>query len=187
MAKRKRWTPPPAWPPARKGWTPPTGWEPDPAWPPPPPDWEFWKSRRPLSRAAVLTVVVCVVAGGFFALMAVDMAEHVAGCGSVDLTDPNNYSEVAVVNDTPNPVFVGDCNGAYCEPSAAPARLDPGTHTTVRGACASAGKDMTSYRVTLGDGTEVGFIAIDTPRKHDGLTYLVTRASPDRVTATPPS
>ena len=46
---------------------------------------------------------------------------------------------------------------------------------------------MTSYRLSRPEGAEVGFIAIDTPRKHDGLTYLVSHASSDRVTATTPS
>jgi hypothetical protein len=31
-----------------------------------------------------------------------------------------------------------------------------------------------------------GFIAVDTPRKHDGLVYRVTHVSVNRSTPTPP-
>lgn len=42
---KRRWRPPPGWPPAPPGWEPPFGWEPDPSWPPPPADWEWWEAE----------------------------------------------------------------------------------------------------------------------------------------------
>ena len=45
MAERRRFNPPPGWPPAPDGWTPPPGWSPDPSWPDPPPGWQLWISE----------------------------------------------------------------------------------------------------------------------------------------------
>ncbi len=42
MVERRRFNPPPGWPPAPEGWTPPPGWSPDPSWPDPPPGWQLW-------------------------------------------------------------------------------------------------------------------------------------------------
>jgi len=42
VAERRRFNPPPGWPPAPDGWTPPPGWSPDPSWPDPPPGWQLW-------------------------------------------------------------------------------------------------------------------------------------------------
>lgn len=39
---RRRWLPPPGWPPAPPGWEPPDGWVPDFSWPRAPSDWEWW-------------------------------------------------------------------------------------------------------------------------------------------------
>lgn len=39
---RRRWRPPPGWPPAPPGWEPSAGWVPDPSWPAAPPDWQWW-------------------------------------------------------------------------------------------------------------------------------------------------
>ena len=39
---RRRFNPPPGWPPAPSDWEPPRGWTPDPSWPPPPPGGELW-------------------------------------------------------------------------------------------------------------------------------------------------
>ncbi|CAM5440575.1 hypothetical protein LSHI6S_02842 [Leifsonia shinshuensis] len=37
-----------------------------------------------------------------------------SGCGSVDPTDPNNYSRVSLFNDTTGTVILDSCSGAYC-------------------------------------------------------------------------
>lgn len=42
---KRRWLPPPDWPPAPPGWEPPDGWKPDPSWPPAPADWEWWDEQ----------------------------------------------------------------------------------------------------------------------------------------------
>jgi hypothetical protein len=123
---------------------------------------------------------------GFFALMfaaqAVDMA---AGCGSVDPTDPANYSTVFILNDTARPVVLDQCRGDYCDPDQGPIRLAPRQRVRANAACGSTGADMTSWRVTGVTGL-LGYIAVDTPRKHDGLIYPVSRALPSRVQATTP-
>lgn len=51
MPEKRRFNPPPGWPPAPEGWTPPPGWSPDPSWPDPPPGWQLWitESDDPLS------------------------------------------------------------------------------------------------------------------------------------------
>jgi len=123
---------------------------------------------------------------GFVTLLGVDLAEQQAGCGSVDPTDPANYSEVFIANDTNAPVTVDACEGAYCLQPNPPDVLDPGSRVKVRGACASTGSDMTSYRLTTSAGDTLGFIAIDTPRKTDGLVYDVSGRSADRSSPATP-
>lgn len=44
---------------------------------------------------------------------------------------------------------------------------------------------MTSWRVTTEKGRVLGYIAVHTPRKHDGLVFPVSHARADRTTPTP--
>lgn len=129
-----------------------------------------------------------LVVGILFGLLLLADAYDVAtGCGSVDPTDPTNYTSATIVNDTPVPVVVDACAGAYCELPDAPARLAPGAGTRVHASCAASGDAMTSWRVGTADGRLLGYVAVDTPRSETGLVYLVSRASPDRRTPTPHS
>ena len=118
------------------------------------------------------------------ALIAVQVVDDRAGCGSVDPTDPGNYSTVSVLNDTSRAVVLDDCLGAYCGLEQGSMLLEPGQRTSVDAACASSGPDMTSWRLR-GGGSLLGYIAVNTPRKHDGLVFVVSHASPNRSTATP--
>jgi hypothetical protein len=47
-------------------------------------------------------------------LIGSEIAAVVTGCGSVDPTDPANYTTARIVNDTANSVVVDDCAGTYC-------------------------------------------------------------------------
>ena len=129
--------------------------------------------------------IVVLVVGLFVALMFAQAADDAIGCGSVDPTDPSNYSTVVILNDTAAAVTLDQCRGDYCNPDQDPTRLAPGRRVQVNAACASSGADMTSWRVTGPTGL-LGYVAVDTPRKHDGLVYPVSRASGSRSTATPP-
>jgi len=123
--------------------------------------------------------LVAVVVG----LMALDVSLMAQGCGSIDPTDANNYSEVIVRNDTSQPVVLSDCEGSYCQVEP-PRTIAPGAELREEAACAASGTDMTSWRVSRANGTPV-FIAINTPKKHDGLVYLVSKAAASRRIATP--
>lgn len=46
-------------------------------------------------------------------MLTVEIVADVTGCGSIDPTDPQNYSVVNIPNDTTGPVVVDDCKGAY--------------------------------------------------------------------------
>jgi hypothetical protein len=120
------------------------------------------------------------------ALLIVQTVDDARGCGSVDPTDPANYSVVAIQNDTPNPVLVADCRGASCSVDAPPERLNQGAKLTVEAACGEVGPNMTSWRIENLGGSTKGFIAVDTPRKSDGLVYRVSQASISRATAAQP-
>lgn len=106
------------------------------------------------------------------------------GCGSADPTDPNNYSDVTLLNDTPETVIIDDCSGAYCLAYDLPVQLKPGQSHRDHAACAASGRDMTSWRVRTADGKLLGYVAVDTRRKQDGLVFLLSKASRDRTTAT---
>jgi hypothetical protein len=106
------------------------------------------------------------------------------GCGSIDPTDANNYSEVVILNDTKVPVLVSDCKGSYCV-SERVNRLSPGKSRTFQAACAASGSDMASWQVTSAGGP-ARFIAVNTPKKHDGLVYPVSHAGVSRAIATKP-
>jgi len=129
---------------------------------------------------------VVILGAILFALIAAQVASTVTGCGSIDPTDPANYSTVSILNDTSQPVIIKDCPGAYCDSNVLPARLNPGGRFTDNAACGATGADMTSWKVTRVDGRVLGYIAVDSPRSQDGLVYKVSRASPNRRTATPP-
>jgi len=123
----------------------------------------------------------------FGLLVAAQVADDRAGCGSVDPTDPANYSELSILNDTSATVRLDDCVGGYCRGYLLPALVRPGQRYGDDAACAAAGADMTSWRVSTEAGRVLGYIAVDTPRKLDGLVFPVSRASADRVTPTPPA
>ncbi|WP_322769038.1 hypothetical protein [Frankia sp. Cr1] len=139
------------------------------------------------SLAVGALILGAVVFLGF--LIAAQVAMDRAGCGSVDPTDPGNYSEVVLSNDTPRPVVVDDCRGGYCRSDQGAMPLAPGqrvqVQVQVQAACAASGDNMTSWRVTSTDGAVLGYVAVDTPRKQDGLSYPISRIGHDRTTATP--
>ena len=148
--------------------------------------WSWRASRRfrPTvpGLAAGALVLGAVVFLGF--LIAAQLAMDRAGCGSVDPTDPGNYSEVFLSNDTPRSVVVDDCQGGYCRSDQGSTLLTPGQRVQVQAACAASGGDMTSWRVTSINGVVLGYVAVDTPRKQDGFTYPISRVGRDRITAT---
>jgi hypothetical protein len=164
------------------------GWQPDASWPPPPDGWVYWRlvprTRRRRVLRAVLIGVPALLVG---LLVAAEVYDQATGCGSVDPTDPNNYSDVTLLNDTGGTVVVDDCSGAYCDAYNLPVRLAPGQTYDDHAACASSGTDMTSWRVKTADGKLLGYFAVDTPRKRDGLVFPVSHASHDRRTPTQPS
>jgi hypothetical protein len=139
----------------------------------------------PRSRWPTLLVVLAIVAAvGFGGLVAIDAWLMHVGCGSIDPTDPNNYSVVSILNDTRDPVVVYDCRGAYCD--AGTVTLPPDMGTRVQAACNATGSDMTSWRLATVSGSTIGYVAVDTPRKHDGLVFLVSRATHNRALASLP-
>jgi hypothetical protein len=87
---------------------------------------------------------------------------------------------VTLFNDTRATVLVDDCRGDYCNPDQPVVRLAPAAAGDVNAACAASGKYMTSWRLTTTTGNTVGFIAVDTPRKQDGLVYPVSAATDSR-------
>lgn len=131
----------------------------------------------------LLTLTGVVAACGAVGLFVIDAVDMDNGCGSIDPTDPANYSVVWIDNDTANLVSVGNCQGAYC---SFPAKLRPGQRVSVDAACGATGSQMTSYAITS-DGQPIGYIAVATPRKHDGLVFDVSNVSRSRSTPTPAS
>jgi hypothetical protein len=140
------------------------------------------RSRRQRIGLGLVIGVVVVAAG---VLIALQMHADALGCGSVDPTDPANYSEVTILNDTPAVVTVDDCAGSYCPVDERPVHLSSGQRFSGHAACDASGADMTSWQLTSDDGRTLGYVAVDTPRKHDGLVFDVSRASRDRRTPTP--
>jgi hypothetical protein len=116
-------------------------------------------------------------------LILAQIIDDAVGCGSIDPTDAANYSVVTIVDNTEHAVTRGCCQGTYCTIEG-PKFLQSGERTRAEAACAASGGDMTSWWITNEDGTLAGYIAVDTPRKHDGLVYRISAASPDRMTAT---
>jgi hypothetical protein len=46
--------------------------------------------------------------------LAADIVDTAKGCGSIDPTDPRNYSAAVILNDTGSSVTINDCQGSYC-------------------------------------------------------------------------
>jgi hypothetical protein len=126
--------------------------------------------------AAALVMTALIAADGYMAA---------TGCGSIDPTDPANYTSARLVNDTASPVTVDSCDGAYCVPDELPAALNPGGSLGIQGACGTTGSDMTSWRVTR-DGVVAGYVVIHSPKSRHGVVYEVSRLSPDRKTPSQP-
>lgn len=136
-----------------------------------------------IRRRWYIVVPIVLIFGALFATDGWLMAK---GCGSVDPTDPGNYSSVLVRNDTAGAVVVSACRGDYCSLPDRAVHLAPGAAVKVNAACAASGKSMTSWRVSDQDGAQLGFIAVDTPRKSDGLVYAVSSATASRAIAAQP-
>jgi hypothetical protein len=134
--------------------------------------------RLLIALSLAFSLVMLCGAAGLFLIDTVDM-DH--GCGSIDPTDPANYSVVWIDNDTAKVVSVGNGQGAYC---SFPATLGPGQKVTVDASCDATGAQMTSYALTS-NGQPIGYIAVDTPRKHDGLVFDVSDVSRSRSVPTP--
>lgn len=129
---------------------------------------------------------IAFVALGFGALMAIQIQMSNSGCGSIDPTDDGNYSRVSIKNDTDTEIVIDNCQGGYCENNFRRTVASEAS-TRVEAVCAATGSDMTSWKVTRQDGTALGFIAVDTPRKHDGLVYDVSDATQSRDQPTRPA
>jgi hypothetical protein len=127
----------------------------------------------------VLGVVVVV------SLVAAQVYDTVQGCGSVDPTDPANYTEGHIVNDTTSPVTIDACAGAFCGSNDVSKPLAPGQSQAVRGDCGASKSDMTSWRVSR-DGQTLGYLAIGTGESRHGVEWAVSRLSDDRQTPTVP-
>jgi hypothetical protein len=82
------------------------------------------KKRKFLLAAAVATPTLAVI-GLVIALMLAQAADDRAGCGSVDPTDPANYSSIVIHNDSSKPVVIADCVGGYCKGYRLPVQLAP--------------------------------------------------------------
>jgi hypothetical protein len=119
------------------------------------------------------------------ALMTADTIDAIAGCGSIDPTDPANYSSVSIVNDTHAEIVLDRCVGTYCHADELPRRLVPGGSFDDDAGCGETGADMTSWAVLDQHGAVVGYIAVDSPKSTTGLVFRVSHASPNRSTPTP--
>lgn len=137
---RTVWRPPVGWPEPPAGWAPPPGWQPDPSWPIPPADWQRWQ-RVPLSRAHKVWLGAGIALGvtviGLIA--AAEAYDAAVGCGSVDPTDPANYTSASIFNDTSRPVTISDCDGQYCEHEFSGRQVLSQRQLPVRGACHATG------------------------------------------------
>ena len=142
----------------------------------------MWQ-RVLLGVAIAIPVTAAIAVLGL--LLGASVLLDASGCGSTDPTDPANYSSVAILNDTHGTVILDDCPGAYCHADGLPVRIAPGRRFRDDAACGAADSDMTSWRVRRTDGTVLGYVAVATPDKHDGLVFRVSRASQSRRTPTP--
>jgi hypothetical protein len=142
--------------------------------------------RRRIPRAVLIGGPIFIVGVVVALLFVAQIQDSNAGCGSVDPTDPANYSSITILNDTSNPVLVGDCPSDYCQTNVPPVRLGAGGELSDHAACGSTGSAMTSWRVTRANGSTIGFIAVDTPKSTNGLLFKVSNASRSRTAPTPP-
>jgi hypothetical protein len=97
----------PDWPPPPAGWSPTPGWQPDPAWSTPP-GWRWLRRRRlpiVLSTASALFLV-----GAVTSLLVWAEANGVV----FDPTDPANYNDYALRNDSSTPLYVHRCADPNC-------------------------------------------------------------------------
>lgn len=106
--------PAPGWPVPPPGWRPAPGWQPDPQWETPT-GWR-WVRRTPRFWLAPICIAVCVVA--LVALFVLEALAERSG-SSLDPTDPVNFNEYILINDTPSTEFVHLCADMDCS------RLDP--------------------------------------------------------------
>ena len=117
-------------------------------------------------------------------LFVADIVGQVKGCGSVDPTDPNNYSSVTVRNDTSRLVTLTDCRGGYCSGDV---RLPRNRTVVVRAACGVSGDELTSWRVLDSNGRSLGYIAVHTPKSGDLTLNLSTAITDARTRASVPA
>jgi hypothetical protein len=117
-------------------------------------------------------------------IIVAEVYDSATGCGSVDPTGSENYSRITILNDRSTDIVIDDCQGSYCT-LRQPVRLNPGGRYKDNAACGMSGTRMTSWQIRSSDGTALGYIAVDTPPKTDGLAFRVSRASRDRRTPTP--
>lgn len=139
------------------------------------------RTRRIIAITAAALGAVLVAS-----LIAADIIGSAIGCGSVDPTDPSNYSTATIVNDMANPIRIGGCRGTYCGPQPS-ANLAPNQHASINGACGVSGADMTSWEITGSGGRLIGYIAINSPRSRHDLMFNASKASPNRLTPTKPN
>ena len=186
---RWHWQAPPEWPTPPSGWSPGPGWTPDPSWPEAPEGWQWWqltpRTRRERWSLGLLIGGPAVIVGALIAFVVVaEVVSTAKGCGSVDPTDPANYSRVTIVNDRSSDVVLDNCQGAYCTLTQ-PVRLRPGQHYADDAACGVSGSEMTSWQVNTDNGMVLGYVAVDSPRSNNSLTFRISHASPSRRTPTP--
>jgi hypothetical protein len=129
--------------------------------------------------------VPCAIAGTAFAgIVLSDILGGITGCGSIDPTDPSNYTQLSIVNDTAAPVVIADCAGEYCDQKL-PAQLLPEQAFAGDAACHATGANMTSWTVKNNNGQLIGYVAVDSPRSRTGLIFDVSKVSTSRLIATP--
>jgi hypothetical protein len=158
-----------------------------------PAQWPHWVAPPPRSRWPRRVGISCaVLVGGcgvaLIGLLGWAQAKmDASGCGSVDPTDPMNYSAVFIRNDSNAPVVVDRCLGSYCDVDDIPVTLRPGQRTRVHAACGVSGPDMTSWRITNETHTLLGYIAVNTPRSTNNLVYPISAAQGSRELAATPA
>ena len=129
---------------------------------------------------------VGLVVALFVALFIAQAADDRAGCGSVDATDPANYSSDYILNDTGSAVLVDECRGDYCRPDQHAFTVAPGQRANVNAACAEPASSATPWRVTSDGHLLIGYITIVTPKKTDDLVFPASHARPRRGLAVSP-
>ena len=107
-----------------------------------------------------------------------------SGCGSIDPTDPLNYSNVTIVNDSNASVVLKDCLGGGCRENY-PVLLRPHRSFSDIAECGQKGADMTAWTVTSTTGVVQGYVVVNSPKSQPGLTYNISQVSPNRLTPTP--